>query len=425
MSSKDSGTKNNKSNFLEKFVLRFYESQPSWVRTTVYLMFAIILGATAYKTIGGQVILQGQIIEQTADGGERGALGYDVVIGDKYYGTNSKGIFYALLDSLQFAMVFSSKQLEVDIFQGNVLVERGAVLGYRYFASPDLETVTLTSSPEGAEDDVLGYSGKRKTFAQLLSNPFGTAIASTLANDRLMIKGIRIPSSSKEQIPVKLSLEVDGQEVHLRSAKLGNRQLERIEIPSGKKWELDPVYFFELPGQATQGILHVEAFYGLLSTTTKNITFVIPERYGVQTEIRSDSETEIILQRLSPYDVLIFDKKDLYPVKAELMSALTARGFRVLEYSSPLGYSGQTNAIFGGQEVPINELQKVLDILHSNGMQIKTIRRGIKLRSGNKYEIQIGGAKRLNDKEPISASAIEEIITTKSTEIFDRLGSGN
>ena len=115
----------------------------------------------------------------------------------------------------------------------------------------------------------------------------------------------------------------------------------------------------------------------------------------------------------------MFDKVDLEPVKEQLRSDLSLQGFRMVEKRSPLGAYAETNALWAGKNIPFSVLQSVIELLTEHGIRIKRLCYQYNLRSGNPYEIQVGGSA-LHERTPArSDDEIQRMLSATTEAEFE------
>jgi len=87
--------------FIETFISKYYMKQPQWVRTFTFVIFVLLLCFTISRLIGGEYNVRGRILHET-ENGLKPAKNYDIRVGDKYFGTNSRGLYYIILNPTQY-----------------------------------------------------------------------------------------------------------------------------------------------------------------------------------------------------------------------------------------------------------------------------------------------------------------------------------
>src|SRR5213594_2663847 len=82
--------------WIEKFIVRYYPTQPRWLRNLVFLILVLLLVfGTIRLTIDFPVT--GHLFLKTASTGRRIAKGYEIEYAGTSVGTNSRGYFVLLV----------------------------------------------------------------------------------------------------------------------------------------------------------------------------------------------------------------------------------------------------------------------------------------------------------------------------------------
>lgn len=407
--------------FLEKFVAKHYARQPRWVRTTVYLIFALLLALTSYRLVAGEYSVRGRILQQT-EGGFTPARMYEIQLGDRFFGTNSKGFYYLVLGPAEYYRLLATRELELEISSDATIFPSQSVRFSR--VRGQLADIKL-----GAVGEV-GWrgSGSRpaRSMLDLLAPPLWAQ--GVPGGDRLFLRSIRLTAAASPT-EARLAFEANGRSQPLLSARTkGPAGL--IPVVRGEAILFEAEYYFPLsgdPGAAPRGQVRLTAAPGKMFTQaitrgySESFQVAAIPPYGRALTVTGDRGSEMTLAPMSPYDVTMYEKEDLAAVRDRLKEDQTNRGFRVVEAHSPLSYRGQTNALFGGKSVPFTALQEVLRVARARGVRIKTIQYRLDLRSKNPYEIQLGGSAAFNQRPAIPATTVTAILAAKTEEEFQRL----
>ena len=223
--------------FLEEFVSKHYGKQPKWVRTTVFLVFALLLALSTYRIVGGEYSVRGRILQQ-AQGGYTPARMYEIQLGDRYFGTNSKGFYYLVLGPLEYYQLLATREMNLEINTGGTVFP-----SQRVRFSPtrqQLDDIKLDSVQQ------VGWRNApyapRRSLLDILVRPLWAQ--SVPAGDRLFLRGISLTSKASLR-EARLDFEVDGRSRPLVSARTKG-EAGLIPVVRGETILLEGDYYFPL-----------------------------------------------------------------------------------------------------------------------------------------------------------------------------------
>lgn len=404
-------------NFLEQFISKHYLRQPKPVRTVTFVMFTLLLVYATYRLIGGEFTVNGRIL-QKVEGGSKPAKNYDVQVGDRFFGTNSRGFYYIVLTPQQYYRVVINRGLTLGIGKDEfVFPSVRATFQLLDQAFQDIELPPLQQVGQLREQG----TSENPNFDFL---PRPAWADSVQGGDRVFIEAVEIRPGLSWIKEGTFELQANNNIHKLTVAQTRTGPAGLIPLVSGEKLLLGTDYQFRLPERLPptfSGKIMLSASKGYFSSYAETFQVALEnKKYGVSFTVLGDQGSKLHLLLLSPYDLKTFDKKDLAQVKAQLVSEFVQKGFRVLELRSPLGYEAQTNAIFGGKQVPFTALQAVLTIITKHMIKIKTIEYRVDLKSGNPYEIQLGSSAAFNQASPIPTNKLQQLLTASTEEQFKR-----
>jgi len=401
-------------NFLEQFISKHYLKQPKSVRTVTFVLFTLLFVYSTYRLIGGEFTVNGRML-QKVEGGFKPAKNYDVQVGDKFFGTNSRGFYYIVLSPQQYYRVVMKGELTLGITKDEIIFPSVRAnfqrldQAFEDISLPPLQQVSQLRGQEKLEDQEFDF-----LVTPAWANP-------VQGGDRLFIQAVEMKPGLSwiKEGAFEFQFNNNIQKLTVAQAREGPAGL--IPLVSGEKVLLGTDYHFKLPERlpsALSGKITLSASKGYFSSYAE--TFRVPsnQTYGVSFTALGDQGSKLQLLLLLPYDLKTFDKKDVAHVKDKLASEFAQKGFRVLELRSPLGYEAQTNALFGGKQVPFTALQAVLRILAKHMIKIKTVQYRLDLKSGNPYEIQLGSSAAFDQAPPIPANRLQRLLTASTGEQF-------
>ncbi len=409
--------------FLENFISKHYMKQPKWVRTFVYLAFAILLVFSIYRLTSGDFSVRGRILEESG-GSYHPAKNFDVRIRDKYFGTNSLGWYYLILNPSQYYKVMLGGKLTMDIIKDNTIYRNQTVALQRF--DQEFEDIILSEEVE------LGHLYNRYENAAfpldvLIPPAWAGEQKPELGGDRIFVTAVTMTSKVDVPREGEFVCEIGEQLVELLSVRSGGWQAGPVPLVQGERVELEQEYFFDIPVRFSREpsafiiIHHPGGLFGRYSETFP-VSLIHP--FGESFETVGDKGSVIELMRLSPYNVVLWQKRDLEEVERPLVEQLHHHGFRVDQRMSKLGYNAQTNALFGGLSVHYRTMQQVLEMLQAYGVHMKTIEYQRNLKSGDQFAIQIGGSSAYIEKPIIPPEIIERLIDAGTEDEFrEILGS--
>lgn len=413
-------------NWLERFISTNYAKQPVWVRTFTYLLFAILLFYGLSRLIGGEYSVRGRILQEINDksGNEvfSPANNYDVQVGDKLFGTNSRGFYYIILGSFQYYRLLLNGKMIFRISKSENIFNPQQIRFDRL--NGEFEDIILTT--RNASERV---RGSKEDDSSIMNFLIRSAFAEKKSEetDRLFVTAFELSAGHPGIKEGSLDARIDCKSFDLLSVQTRGLPAGEIPIYSGKKVVLGKDYYFNIKSLNSSTPLRIEfstqsgSWWRVFSSYSETFKLDLDLQYGRKLSVTGDKGSKIELEFLSSYQVVMWEKLDLEEVMEELKSEFTESGFRVSVKHSPLGYKAQTNAIFGGSSVPFNKIQNVLRIAKNNQIDIKTIEYKLNLRSGNPYEIQLGGFRVYDSAPPISNDKIEELLNAPSESEFTRI----
>ena len=392
--------------------------QPGWVRTFTYLIFAILLVVALYRLIGGEFSVRGRVLQQ-AIGGFKPAKNHDVRIRDKFFGTSSRGIYYVILSPSQYYKLMAEGNLTLGISKGEEIFPPRTATFNRF--DQEFEDIIL---PRGLK---VGHLGKPSEFELSLSNFLTNAAWAgdpIQANDRLFVTALQLKPNLPRMKEGELKFRVSKDSLKLSAVQTRGLPAGLVPLISGKRILLETDYYFKIPQNLTfssSDQIKLSTKGRIFSTYSETFAVSKKPKYGEIFTSIGEKGSKMDLLLLSAYDVVIWRKKDLEDVEQELESQFFRNGFRVVKKRSPLGYKAQTNALFGGNSVPFTILQRTLGILTDQQIKIKTIQYQSNLRSGNPYEIQVGGFYALNYEPEIPVDKLKQLKGASTEEEFKRV----
>ena len=406
--------------FLENFVSKHYTKQPKWVRTVVYLAFAILLVFSIYRLTSGDFSVRGRILEQSS-GSYHPAKNFDVRIRDKYFGTNSLGWYYLILNPSQYYKVMLGGKLTMDIIKDNTIYRNQTVALQRF--DQEFEDIILSEEVE------MGHLYNRHENAAfpldvLIPPAWAGERKPELGGDRIFVTAVRMTSKVDVPREGRFICEVGGQPVEMLSVQSGGWLAGSIPLVQGERVGLEQEYFFNIPVRFTRepsAFIIIHHSGGLFSGYEEAFPVELNHEFAEPFEAVGNKGSVVELMRVSAYNVVLWQKQDIAEVEGALIEQLHHHGFRVDQRMSKLGYHAQTNALFGGLSVPYTTMQTVLRLLYAHELQMKTVEYQKSLKSGDDFAIQIGGSKAYDERPAIPPEIMEHLIDAGSEGEFKEI----
>lgn len=407
--------------WLEDFVARHYPKMPAAVRIPVFILFAVLLAYAIYRVVGGEFTVRGRILTQ-APGAFEPARNFDIQYGDRFFGTNSKGFYYLILGPWEYGVLLAKGSLKLEVTNGPRIFPEQEVrfdLFRRQFADIRIAPPEVIGRVDPAPDRI--PASRDFLVPPLLAQSPSVA-------DRLFVHRIRLNPDLQWAAEGRLELRTKGGTASLMSART-RRAAGRLPLVPGEPVVFENEYYFEVP-PAGQGISPGElrlvpraSIFRAVLPGSPAESFQIPltTLYGEIVKVMGEKGSEIEVIRLGRYDVTIFEKTDLAAVARPLQQDLTRHGFRVVHTRSVLGEQAETNALFAGRSVPYDVLQRVLGVLGTKGVRLKSVQYRQDLASGNPYEMQLGGAARFNAAPVLPDERLRRLVRASSETEFQQV----
>ena len=398
--------------FLEKFISKYYIKQPRVIRSFTYIIFVILLVYSIYRLVGGEFSVRGRILVSQSETVLRPAKNYDVQVGDKFFGTNSLGLYYLILNPMQYYKLVINGKIPLRINKDENIFPIQVVTFRRF--SQELEDMILT-----AQFDSLSPTSSQtgSSWLDLFVNS-ALAAPNDPAGNRLFITSIQLNSDIRGVKEVNPSILIDGQNFKLLATQMMGMPAGSIPVVAGKTVAFEDNYFFNIPENRNSSspiaikVTAESGFFSKIFSSSYSEIFQLPtdQSLGEEYSLDGDRGSRLTVRLLSRYDIVLWQKRDLENLKNQLKNEFIRKGFRVVEKRSPLGYRAETNAIFSGESVPFTVLQDILRVLYNRGVAVKAIRHKRNLRSRNPYEIQIGGLASYYDAPRLSNQVINQLL---------------
>lgn len=400
-------------NFLENFIARHYQGQPPSVRVATFIAFVCLFVYGFLRLVGSDAVIGGTAFEPEQHGRRRPARNYDIRVGQKLVGTNSKGEFHVLLSSPEYFKLLVSRQLHLSVAdkEGTLLGEYPVPIQLVPFMLQDLR---LKPDEPIVSTNVASPSLISQIFAPVLH----AAVPPRKRDLRLFVKELMVQADLRS---VRLTCRCAAGEQALFSTRVAGREAGPVPVIKGERVLYDYDYFFDVPSnqlpnpQWAISLVQEDKYF---LPYEEKFSFSKPMAVGREVLLSGDRGGRLTALLLSPYDVVLYDKRDLEAASPALMQDLVLKGFTVSRKPSPLGDGSQTNAVFAGAAVPYQAMQMLLETLSARGVALKTIGFQRHLKSDNPYEIQIGGLKALDGVEPLPADTLKKLITAPNESAF-------
>lgn len=257
------------------FISAKFHGQPKWLQALVYFLFVMFFLATAFRLVAGDYVVTGVLWQ-----GGRHPRDHEIRIGDGFFTSNSKGIYYVVLGPGDYWLLATTRSTILPIVR-RVRNEELKVdedqkvgdfkLGLKTFSLDEFEEIDL-SNPRLKVGEI-----RPSMSFDIVSSAFAQPIAPK--NDRLLIQAISLdPSSTTRRAEFKLDLKGQKKKVPLLVSgfRAGNLPL-RSSVPV----LLDGRYYFEIPSsqRGKKAEIELDAKDGILWGDNEDFEFTIPTTY--------------------------------------------------------------------------------------------------------------------------------------------------
>jgi hypothetical protein len=120
-------------------------------------------------------------------------------------------------------------------------------------------------------------------------------------------------------------------------------------------------------------------------------------------------------------EVTIFKKSDLVDKKGSLEAALLDQGLLVNWAESPQGFVSETNALWTGQAVLMETVQKLIKVVIDQDIPIKKLEYQYSFATRNLSGIQFGYSKYCDKTAPIPKSVLQTALTARTETEFKEM----
>ncbi len=232
--------------FLKSFISKHYMKQPKWVRTFVYLAFALLLVFSIYRLSIGDFFVQGRIFVKTPTGRDL-TSDYEIAVKDKSFGTNSRGVYYVILSPSQYYRLLAKGTMDIlAIKQGGA---REVTVAFKRFDHV-FEDIVFEEVVVETTDVEMGYLDHRykNAFSPLdliISPAWAGRQKPELGGDRIFVTGVKMTSKVDVPREGEFVCEIGEQLVELLSVRSGGWQAGPVPLVQGERVELEQEYFFD------------------------------------------------------------------------------------------------------------------------------------------------------------------------------------
>jgi hypothetical protein len=397
-----------------EFIDKYYMKQPKPVRTATFIVFVFLFAYAFVKLIGGEVVFSGTMIEPSGPNQWSLAKNYDISAGvDRLVGTNSKGEYHLIVGNAEAVALLARGTLKVRVTdkEGHVRTGRDGKTVSVDRLSMSLEPLPLDPEPE---PQTVAHTGSRPQFGLL-----PVVHAAALAGNRLFIRQLTSKNGGSVTLRCVNGCSVAGQP--LRASRAGGADAGPIPVVAGRTIAYDFDYYFEVPIDSDGVDIAVapvsKSWFG------REEHFVLGRSPGRLPEVGEELRyggtigSRLVVLMLSPDDVIVYAKDDIAAKLPQLKSALRSAGLGYVEQSAPLGDTSQTNALFVGSAVSVENAQKALRVAQQLDIRVKTVRKRDP-KSTNQHQIQLSGVAALNGTSALAPSVTQQLLSAKSDREF-------
>lgn len=286
---------------------------PPPLRAVAYFVFLVFFCATTWRMVNGHYLVRGVVMK-----GSQYMQGCEVRMGDFFYSSNSKGMYYAILTPLQYYRYMLAGEVnlpvacrEADPRMPDKVAELREVgifkltLSYWDDEFSDIRLGTNTTAPQtGSKAAPFSLGLIASAYAQTPPTPTPpvivrpapptTATRYPSVGDRLVLERITLGAQAKNMREVEFEIEIGSGErpLLLQGAEVGDLPMRPI-VTFGEK------FYFDVP-QASRGTgVEIEMEAPGLFGREEEFKFDIPLQYDRPVPVRGNKGSILIL-RLVP-----------------------------------------------------------------------------------------------------------------------------
>lgn len=419
--------------FIERFISTYYMRQPRWLRSLVFLFFVLLFIYSVLEIVNGkhtldttigvklsqeELLSKKALLPATSREATRPAPpGYAVLFDEREYGTNSHGWLRLDLDTAEYAAVLATGRLGIKVLAPDV----GMVDYDISFDRMSLKLQPIILAPPAPVGSELGPERERRSAAVPASiwgpsAAFADEITST--PDRLFIRSITLGKQAHDVQDLSMEFEAAGRVSSLKGFLTDqNRSVGSLPLFGGSS-VYDYVWFLEVPTGTRSGKVIVKSRGGWLRTDyEEEFSFAVGD-YGVPVAVKGTRESTLVLQRMLPYDVVLFERLGTADLSAKVGPELNKLGFVVRVNSGSSKVPGEYNVLYAGSEVPFQAVQKAVQRINDLGVRLRYLQYNLKLKSPTQNQIQVGSNIKFRCLEPLSNTAIQRLSGAKSENDF-------
>ncbi len=405
--------------FLENFISKYYARQHPAIRAITFLLFAFLLASAIYHIVGGDYVVSGRVLYSTPGAPKEPARNYDVRLGERFFGTNSKGIYHVILSPLEYAALVTAGKMKLEVLKGDAVMRDETDVAFRRGAQ--MFTDIVTTAPTQAQ---------QTSRVQPLPNvPFAAWAIESGSGRRLILYCVLLGGGLTNSNAASFFFDMGGRQATLLATRTGGTPAGAIPVSAGEWLRFGGDYYFDLPpnaqlrGARVNMVFEGESVFRKmaqsvgLANIVESFPFEVEPPEGQIARIRGTrgSQLQVVLARR--YQVVLFGKGDLGAGEDRLKEKLVRTGFLVQSRLAPLGY-GQTNSLFAGRLVPFTAVQMILRAASQEGIAFKSVQYHLNLRSGNPYEIQLGQTIACNGAPPIGGDQLQNLLDASNEDEF-------
>lgn len=397
--------------FFETFVDKYFMRMPPAVRNFTYVLFVLVLVYAAYRAVGGDYAVGGRILE-VENKQRRPAKNYEVRVGDRYFGTNSKGFYYIVLGPLDYAALLVNSEIELEILRGDYSVAQNKIA---FLRSHGLFRDVEIRVGAAQEETPMGWRRPPPSPA----SPFVLQARPGAGESPLIVLSVLLQAGASGVRDGWFELVGKDGAVPLRATRSAGANAGRIPVVSGQWISFGNDYHFIVDKQRLgPAAVRFTSRTGYFSSYEESFPLEGALQPGRAAELRGERGSSLRVVLATEYEVILYDKSDIGGVRERLKAALLEKGMLSRERPAPLGSGSRTNALYAGRLVPHTAVQAAVEAAAAQGIPLKTVQCGLNLKSGNQNEIQIGGSRACDDAPPIPAADLKRLAGARSEAEF-------
>jgi hypothetical protein len=244
----------------------------------------------------------------------------------------------------------------------------------------------------------------------------------------VLIQGIRF-SGGLQKADASIQLSIGTNNIVLKDGSHGDTPAGSLPLVAYQNLDLNSNFYFPIPDVnslplPTPATITLTAPRGLLqfySDLSEEFQLPTNAELGQRLELHGSRGSTLLVRIILSSEVTIFKKSDLVDKKGSLEAALLDQGLLVNWAESPQGFVSETNALWTGQAVLMETVQKLIKVVIDQDIPIKKLEYQYSFATRNLSGIQFGYSKYCDKTAPIPKSVLQTALTARTETEFKEM----